>query len=217
MKMPKLSRRTWLKVALASLLAVLTLPLACHFWVERASASFCHSDLKDLPPTKAALVLGCSPTVQGRTNAFFSTRMDAAAKLYHSGTVKALIVSGDNSTHQYDEPTAMKDALIARSVPAAVIFPDYAGFRTLDSVLRAKEVFGQSEFIIVSQKFHNERAVFLARSHAIKAHAFNAKGVAIRNAPLTYVREMAARVAAVLDAKVLNTRPKFLGKPIQIP
>jgi SanA protein len=84
-------------------------------------------------------------------------------------------------------------------------------------VVRAKEVFGQTEFIIVSQKFHNERAVFLARSHGIKAHAFNAKGVAIRNAPLTYIREMAATVAAVLDAKVLNTRPKFLGAPIQIP
>jgi SanA protein len=217
MKMVNLSSRTWLKVALASFLAVLTVPLACHFWIERASASFCHSDLKDLPPTKAALVLGCSPTVQGHSNAFFTTRMDAAAKLYQESKVKVLIVSGDNGTHQYDEPTAMKDALTARGVPAALIFPDYAGFRTLDSVVRAKEVFGQSEFIIVSQKFHNERAVFLARSHGIKAHAFNAKGVALRNAPLTCVREMAARVAAVLDAEVLHTRPKFLGKPVSVP
>jgi SanA protein len=217
MRMPRFSRRTWIKAALASVLAMLAIPLSCHLWVERASEPCCHSELQALPPMKAGLVLGCSPTVQGRNNAFFSTRMDAAVKLYQAGKVKALIVSGDNSTHQYDEPTAMKDSLIARGVPASAIFPDYAGFRTLDSVVRAREVFGQTEFIIVSQAFHNERAVFLARSHGINAHAFNAQGVAIRNAPLTYIREVAARVAAVLDAKVLNTRPKFLGKPVPIP
>ena len=205
------------------LAAVIGLPLAsalvwgCDAWVRRAGGAHCHAETSGVPKTGVAVVLGCSPRLaDGRVNLFFTRRIQAAAQLYHSGKARALIVSGDNSTKHYDEPTAMKDALIQAGVPAAAIHCDYAGFRTLDSVVRAQAVFGQRQFIIVSQRFHNERAVFLARRHGLEAHGFDAPGVSRRIAPTTHLREYLARVKAVLDVTLLRTRPKYLGPPIEI-
>lgn len=127
--------------------------------------------------------------------------------------MKALLVSGDNGSRQYDEPTAMKAALVAAGVPAERIVCDYAGFRTLDSVVRAREVFGQSRFLVVSQRFHNERAIFLARRLGIEAVGLNAQDVPRSRALTTWLREYLARVQAVLDVTLLGTRPRFAGPP----
>jgi SanA protein len=127
--------------------------------------------------------------------------------------VQHIVVSGDNSTEYYDESTAMKEALVLIGVPDSVITLDYAGFRTLDSVVRCKWVFGQSEIIVVSQEFQNERALFIANHYGINAVGFNAKDVPNRYGFKTMLREYLARVKAVLDIYVLNTQPKFPGPP----
>lgn len=189
---------------------------ACNAWVEQAANSACHGDPARLPKAEAAVVMGCAPKIGNRHNLFFQHRIQAALDLYRAGKVRYLIVSGDNGSHAYDEPTAMKAALVAAGVPESVIYCDYAGFRTLDSVIRAEAIFGQKEFIVISQRFHNERAVFLARQHGLAATGFNARDVSRRVGFTTYVRESLARVKAVMDVTVLGTTPKFYGPAIEL-
>ncbi len=211
----------WLTWRKAALLLVISfwLPVFAIFgsdaWIRRYSRH-CHTTVETVPFTPVALVLGCSPKIGGRPNLFFKFRIDAAVALHRAGRVKAFIVSGDNGTKDYDEPTVMKEALVARGVPESAIYCDYAGFRTLDSVVRAQSIFGQSRFIIVSQHFHNERAIFLARRRGLDAVGFDAADVSRSMAPMTYLREYLARVQAVLDVTLLQTRPKFDGPPVMI-
>ena len=125
------------------------------------------------------------------------------------------MVSGDNGKNNYDEPTDFKNELIKKGIPEDKIFLDYAGFRTLDSVVRAKEVFGQFSLTIVSQKFHNERAIYHAEKHGISAVGFNAKDLSRRYRHKTRLREYFARTKAVLDV-MFRVKPKFLGAKIEI-
>jgi len=183
--------------------------------VKAAAQQRSFERLDQVPHAPAALVLGCAPrTRDGRPNLYFERRMDAAAELYSSGVVEALIASGDNQRVDYDEPSAMKAALVARGVPAERIHCDYAGLRTLDSVVRAAEVFGQRRFVIVSQRFHNERALYLARAHGLDVYAYDAAPVA--RGGVARARELAARAAALLDVHVFGTAPKFLGRAIDV-
>lgn len=182
-------------------------------YVEKSTEEYLFEAVSDVPEVDVALVLGTSAkNVWGSTNIFFRHRMDAAASLYRSGKVKHLLLSGDNHTRSYNEPEAMRKALMARGIPAHAITLDFAGFRTFDSVVRAKRVFGQKKVIVVSQPFHNSRAVFIARRKGIQAWGYNAQRVSTRVSPKTYIREYFARVKAVLDVHVLGTKPKFLGK-----
>lgn len=186
--------------------------------IEARSAPFVHAEASALPAARVALVLGCSPFVAGgRRNQFFIARMAAAAELYHSGKAAYLLLSGDNSRPSYDEPSAMKRALESLGVPSARLVLDYAGFRTLDSVVRAKEVFGVTRLIVVSQHFHNVRAVYLARAHDIEAYGFDAAEVYGAGGAWPKVREVASRVFAVLDVHVLGTEPRFGGPPERMP
>jgi SanA protein len=125
------------------------------------------------------------------------------------------VVSGDNSRKDYDESTQMKNDLIADGIPAEIIFLDCAGFRTWDSLVRMNKIFGQSKFTIVSQKFHNERAVFIARRCGYNVVAFNAKDVDTYYGFKTNVREKFARVKVFVDFW-FNKQPKFLGEEIEI-
>lgn len=188
----------------------------CHEWVKNSAHDLCYDDVSQVPSMEVALVLGCSPKIAGRSNLFYTHRIEAAAALYHAGKVKAFIVSGDNRTHQYDEPTAMKESLIAAGVPEQDIYCDYAGFRTLDSVVRAGAIFDQKKFIVVSQRFHNERAVFIARHHGLEAVGFNAHDVSGSVGMKTHLREYLARLNAALDVTVLQTKPKFYGPKVAI-
>ena len=185
--------------------------------VQHTAEGQLYDKVNKVPPHKVALVLGTIKTLaNGHTNMFFTYRINAAAALYKAGKARHFIVSGDNHTEGYDEPSDMRDALIAKGVPASAITLDYAGFRTLDSIVRAKEVFGQQSFIVVSQPFHNERALFLAQKKGIDAVGFNAQTAAYRYGYKVYLREYLARVKAVLDIYVLRTQPKFLGPKVQI-
>jgi SanA protein len=191
--------------------------VACDVWIRRCAAGRHFADTALLPNCPAALVLGCSPKVaDGRENLFFRYRIEAAAQLYQQKKVRHLIVSGDNAHRSYDEPTAMREALVKEGVPAQAIQADYAGFRTLDSVLRAERVFDQKRFIIVSQRFHNERALFIAHHHGLEAFGFDAQDVPVQNSVYTRCREFLARVKAVLDVKLLGTAPKFDGPKVPL-
>ena len=163
----------------------------------------------DVPPHEYALLPGTSKMIGRRLNSYFAGRIEAAAALYHAGKVKKIIVSGDNRRHGYNEPEDMKLALMEKGIPENDILPDYAGFRTLDSVVRARSVFGAHSFIVVSQRFHCRRAIYLARAHGLRAIGFEAEDVGMKWRYRRYVREALACCAAWLDVHVLNTKPHF--------
>lgn len=184
------------------------------FGIAGSVAPFVSADRSKLPSTRVALVLGCSRQLSdGRTNLFFERRIQAAAELFRAGQVQYLLLSGDNSRVGYDEPSDMRRALLAAGVPASRIVLDHAGFRTLDSVLRAKQVFGLRELIVVSQRFHGERAVYLARAHGMRAWAYAAADVGGPEGLRVRLREVISRLAAVLDVRILHTTPRFPGPP----
>lgn len=185
--------------------------------VERDTRIFISSNAADLPSVKVGLLLGTSRLLaSGRENAYFNHRIDAAATLFKSGKITAVLVSGDNSTKSYNEPEDMQRALMEKGVPASRIFLDYAGLRTLDSVLRIRDIFGQTKFIVISQKFHNQRAVWLARQYGLEAYGYNAKDVNRYAGFKTKLREKFARAKAVLDVW-FGTKPKFGGEKVMIP
>ena len=147
---------------------------------------------------------------------FIYTELKAALQLFKSGKIKYLIISGDNGTEDYDEPTTFKKDLVAKGIPASRIFLDYAGFRTLDSVVRCKKIFGQEAITVISQQFHNERAIVLAKAHGMKAVGYNVKNVKGNMGFKVKFRESLARVKLMVDL-LIGKQPKFLGDPIVIP
>ncbi|WP_334126608.1 SanA/YdcF family protein [Empedobacter brevis] len=187
-----------------------------NYKIEKSTENFVTDQLEHLPKTKVAVVLGTAPNlVNGYQNYYFTYRIEAAAKLYKSGKVTHFIVSGDHGRKNYNEPEAMKLALIKNGIPENVIYLDYAGFRTLDSMIRAKEIFGQKEFIVVSQEFHNQRAVYIARQNGINAYGYNAKDVNKHAGLKTNIREYFARAKVFIDS-FLGVEPKFLGEKIEV-
>ena len=178
---------------------------------------FDSASMDAVPRQRAAVVLGCVRTLpNGLNNRYFSRRIDAAAELYKAGKVDSIIVSGDNHVKGYDEPSDMKESLVNAGVPAERIVCDYAGFRTLDTVVRAKKVFGLDSFIIVSQPDHVRRAVFTARGFGCDAYGYAAKDVNGRYSIKTTIREQLAKIAAVADV-ILRRSPKFLGPRETLP
>ena len=187
-----------------------------NYRINSSTSDLVFDDLENLPSTKVALVLGTSPKLaNGYDNYYFLYRIEAADRLYKSGKVTHLIVSGDHGRKDYNEPDYMKQVLVERGIPADKIYVDYAGFRTLDSMIRAKEIFSQDSFIVVSQKFHNQRAVFIARQNGINAFGYNATDVNIRGGLKTRIREYFARTKVFID-DIFGVEPKFLGEKIEI-
>lgn len=184
-----------------------------------ASATATHNSyhLGDVPEIKVALVLGTSEYLSnGNRNLYFTYRINAAYALYKANKATYFLVSGDNSEANYNEPKRMRNALIAKGIPETQIVLDYAGFRTLDSVVRAQEIFGQDSLLIVSQKFHNQRALYIAQSKGIYAFGFNARDVDEYAGLKTHLREYLARVKMMLDLYILHAKPKFLGEQVTI-
>jgi SanA protein len=199
-----------------SLLLVLAILLS-NLMVEKLSNKLIFSEAAGLPVSRVGLLLGTSKyNRNGEPNLYFRYRIEAAAELFKKGKVNYLIVSGDNRTLAYNEPRDMRKALIAKGVPDTAIYMDFAGLRTFDSVLRCREVFGQSSFIIISQRFHVQRALFIALQNKIPAVGYAARDVSGSYGWTVGLREMFARSKAVLDVFVLRTQPRFLGKPVKI-
>ncbi|WP_323942018.1 SanA/YdcF family protein [Aeromonas hydrophila] len=206
-----------LLACLCLLLASVATLLGYSEWTVSDARHYTYDDVNAVPYNRVALVLGTSKyLIGGSPNHYFKYRIKAAAELYNNGKVDYILVSGDNATVQYNEPRQMRRALIQAGIPASAIYSDYAGFRTLDSIVRAKEVFGQAHFTVVSQAFHNERAIFIARHFGIEAVGFNAVDPSAYQGIKTRVREVFARLMGLLDLYVLDKGPKFLGEPIVI-
>ena len=209
----------WWRAALVAGMAVVVLLVAANIWVVSSTTSGIFSSYTDIPQNPVGLVLGTSSRrTDGSPNPFFHNRMAAAAELYRLGKIGHIIVSGDNRSRFYNEPLEMKKALVRLGVPEQSITLDYAGLRTLDSVVRSKEIFGQDHITIITQPFHSYRALFISRFYKIEAVALVAEEPDEKLAVSVYVREYFARAKAVLDLYVLKTGPRHLGQkePIQI-
>lgn len=186
-------------------------------WFSAQASSRIFESPSDIPSRSVGLVLGTSKYIAKSLNPYYQYRMDAALTLYQQGKIDVLLLSGDNAHRSYNEPWTMKRDLLKAGLPEQDIVLDYAGFRTLDSVVRAKKVFEADHFVIITQRFHCERALFIADRNQIDAICLavpSPKGMAglkIR------AREVLARIKAILDLYVLNMQPKFSGpkEPIE--
>jgi len=186
--------------------------------VAKDASAFIYSDVSNIPAKKTALLLGTSKYLSnGNINYFYKYRIESAVRLFKAGKVKAIVVSGDNGHKSYDEPTAMHDDLVAKGVPSQYITLDYAGFRTLDSIVRAEAIFDLEDYIIVSQRFHLERAIYIAHAKHQKVLGFVAKD--FKNtvwAKRMEHRELLARAKAFLDIHILGKEPKFYGSKVEV-
>lgn len=208
--------RRWKLLTLFFLVATVP-PIAADAYVSAVASLHVYRELDQVPPRRVALVLGTAKYApNGNVNRFYARRIQAALDLYETGCVTRILVSGDNSRQEYDEPTHMMEDLVALGVPEEHIERDFAGLRTLDSVVRAKEVFQLEGFVVVSQEFHCLRAVYLAREAGLDAVGYCAEDVGGATGLRVRLREIAARAQAVLDIRVLGTEPRHLGDPIEI-
>lgn len=184
--------------------------------IDHYASDRLYSDVERIPGNPVGLLLGTS--AEGRTgnpNPYFTKRINAAVALYKAGKVEHLLITGDNGRSSYNEPMDMRLALMAGGVDSADITLDFAGFDTFDSVVRARKIFGQQRLTIISQRFHNERALWIARSFGIEAIGFNAENVATRPTRWSWIRERGARLKMWWDL-ALGVDPHFLGEPVEL-
>ncbi|MEM0996793.1 MAG: ElyC/SanA/YdcF family protein [Bacteroidota bacterium] len=202
----------WFMLALGTILLFV---VAINAWVVRSAVDRLHETVADVPITDVAVVLGTTRYVAGgRRNLYFFARIEAAVALYRIGKIKKIIVSGDNRHTSYNETDDMREELTRRGIPGAAIVNDHAGFRTLDSVVRAQRVFGQQRIVLISQRWHLQRAIFIAQAHGIEAEGYIAEDMPGRSAFSSMMgREYLARVKAFLDCYILGTEPRFPGPP----
>ncbi len=197
-------------------IGVFFLILFSNYSIQRSTRGRTFSKISEIQKNKVGLLLGTAKYYKGGgINRYFQYRMDAAVALYRSKKIDYILVSGDNSSMSYNEPITIKKELIKRGIPEEVIYLDYAGFRTLDSVIRSKEIFGQDRITIISQQFQNERAIYIAQRKGIDAIGFNAKDVEGTDGFKVRLREYFARTKAFLDI-IFHVGPKFYGDPIYI-
>lgn len=209
-------KKSYLRVFILLVVVGVGLVILNHRHVQAVSSPYLFQEIGELPHHKVALVLGTSKyAAGGYVNLFYEYRLNAALEVFQQGKADYLLLSGDNGTKEYNEPAMMREDLIARGVPADRIYLDYAGFRTLDSVVRAKAIFGQERFICISQPFHLDRAIYLGRKKGIEVAGFAAQSVDPSYSRSVYVREYLARVKMQLDL-FLGKAPRFYGDAITI-
>jgi SanA protein len=201
------------RIGLFVLIGSIILILIANVWVISSTTSRVLTDYHLLPDSGVALVLGTSHRLtSGEPNPFFENRITSAGKLYREGKAIHFILSGDNRTPYYNEPMVMKKALMRQGVPESAITLDYAGLRTLDSIVRCKEIFGQDKIIIITQTFHSYRALFISDYYDLEAIALAANEPTGELAVKVFAREYLARTKAILDLYVLGTAPRHLGE-----
>ena len=207
------------KIGIAVLLGVLSIAVilfSCNKIIKKATKNRTYWSIQNIPKNRVGLVLGTSnKLVGGGSNPYYTNRIKATLELYNAGKIDYVLVSGDNGSQYYNEPHVFKTDLVRGGIPAERIFLDYAGFRTLDSMVRAKAIFGLDHVTIISQKFHNERAIYLAEKKGLHAIGFNADGISLNQGLKVQIREYFARVKVFIDL-ALNTQPKFFGDKIEI-
>lgn len=173
--------------------------ILCYFGISFWSKSKVYDDINKLPFNNVGVILGTSKYVHGGSiNFYFKNRIDAAIMLFNNKKIKYFIVSGNRETN-YNEPKVMEQELVKGGIPCNLIYKDYVGLRTINSIYRAYKIFGQKKFTIISQKFHNERAIFIADNiGGLNVIAFNAITPICRSTK-QYFREAFARMKALWD------------------
>ena len=190
--------------------------LICNYLINSFAEGKTYNSTSRIPKNKVGLMLGTSKKIKGgKSNPYYANRITSTVALFNAKKIDFILVSGDNGTIYYNEPTTMKKDLISKGIPAERIFLDYAGFRTLDSMVRAKEVFGLTKVTVISQKFHNERAIYLAEKKGLKAIGFNAEDISLESGLKVQLREYFARVKVFLDLG-LKVQPRFYGDKVKI-
>lgn len=209
--MKKLSKILWI-FFLFCIVAIISADISTRYF----SGKYISQDIQKIQQNKVWLLLGTSKYISdGRRNLFYLYRIEAAKNLYNAGKIEYILVSGDNSTKKYNETDTMKADLMQAGIPEEKIYGDYAGFRTLDSVVRAKEIFGQESFTLISQEFHLQRAIMLAKLKGVDAIWYPAKDVPVSISPRVWIRERLARVKMYIDILIWK-KPKFWGEKIEI-
>jgi SanA protein len=189
----------------------------CNQQITQSANARLYNSVTNIPYKKTGLLLGTGKYLKnGSINPYYQYRINATIDLLRANKIKYLIISGDNSTLDYNEPAMMRKDLMQAGIDSTVIYLDYAGFRTFDSMVRVKEIFGQTDVTIISQQFHNERAIFIAQKEQIEAIGFNAQDVPLHADLKVKTREKLARVKVFVDY-IFQTKPKFLGEKINIP
>lgn len=208
--------KTLLKISGLLLKALILVIFVCNIIISSTAEGQTYSNTDTVPANRVGLVLGTSNRLtNGSPNPYYTYRINATIALYKARKIEFVLVSGDNGSIYYNEPNTIKKDLINGGIPEHVIFLDYAGFRTLDSMFRAKFVFGLDKVTVISQKFHNERAIYIAKQKGLKAIGFNAQDISTSQGLKVQIREYLARVKVFIDM-VLNTQPKFYGATIEI-
>jgi hypothetical protein len=201
---------------LTGVVLVFAVIVCANYAVRHTAKAFIYQNIDSIPQNKAGLLLGTSKLLRsGLPNQYFQNRIQATVDLYKAGKIEVVVISGDNSREGYNEPEDMKSELMLRGIPEDKIYLDYAGFRTLDSVVRMEKIFGQKSFTIISQKFHNQRAIYIAYAKGLQAVGYNAEDVNAYSGFKTQLREKFARVKLFLDLWT-GKNPKFLGEPVII-
>jgi len=214
--MTKHFKRTAAKLSIISLVLLFISLLFCNYLVNQTAQGKTFDNPKQTPAVKVGLLLGTGKYLpNGTINSYYKNRIDAAISLFHEQKIKAIVISGDNSREGYDEPTDMRLDLMRAGIDSNAIFLDYAGFRTFDSMVRLKEIFGQDSALIISQKFHNQRAIYIGEKLGLVCYGYNAADVDKFFGLKTQLREKLARVKVVIDF-MLGIEPKFLGEKVLI-
>ncbi len=212
------SVKIFLRVYLPLILFGAAIVFYCSYKVESNAAGKTYDTVEAIPYNRVGLLLGTCKTMKDRKtiNPFWQYRVDAAYKLWKAKKIDKILISGDNGWHGYNEPEDFVDAFHTLGIPDSAMVCDFAGFRTHDSVIRCKKIFGQKQVTIISQEFHNERALYIAQRYGLKAVGFNAQMVSFRDNLYNMFREKMARVLLFADLYVFHTQPHFLGKKIAI-
>ncbi|WP_413528398.1 outer membrane permeability protein SanA [Rahnella inusitata] len=209
-----------IKRIIAGVIGIVVLMLAVAIgldrWISLRTQPYIYDEVQSLPHRQVGVVLGTSKYYRtGVINQYYLYRIQGAINAYNSGKVKYLLLSGDNAQQSYNEPSTMRRDLIAAGIPSSDIVLDYAGFRTLDSIVRTRKVFDTNDFIIITQRFHCERALFIALHMGIQAQCFAVPSP--KNMLSVRSREIFARLGALTDLYLLKREPRFLGPLIPIP
>ncbi|MCK9207651.1 MAG: YdcF family protein [Salinivirgaceae bacterium] len=200
-------------IILVSVFIVLFLPDQI---IHHKTCNKLYQSASEIPKNKVGLLLGTSKYIRkGEINLFYKNRIEATLILFNHQKIDYILISGDNGLIEYNEPMTIKNDLVKAGIPEERIFLDYAGFRTWDSMIRAKKVFGETQLTIISQKFQNERAIFIGRVQNMDVVGFNAQDVPTSYGLKTMVREKMARIKLFIDI-LINKKPKYLGDTIQI-
>lgn len=212
MRIPSLSIiKKQIKRVLFGIGAVISMIVVADIYISLSTQSQLYRNIDSLPAQETALVLGTSKYIGKTLNPYYTYRIDAAIELYNQKKVSHFLLSGDNAHRSYNEPWTMKRDLLKAGVPEESITLDYAGFRTLDSVLRAKKVFEADGLTIVSQRFHCQRALFISNHSSMNAVCLVVPSPEGWASTKIRLREVLARTKAMLDLYIFNVQPKFLG------